>query len=156
MSAAERTLRIAVCDPREAPARRLIRDRTQELALLYDEDGSGNFKPEDAAVPGSGFVVGWLGEEAIACGAFRPLEPCVAEIKRMFVAPAHRGRSYSRRLLAELERLACLAGYSAVRLETGVLQPAAIGLYEKSGYRRIPCYGIYADCEWSVCFEKTL
>ncbi|HEV7282866.1 MAG TPA: GNAT family N-acetyltransferase [Pirellulaceae bacterium] len=157
MSAAERSLHLALCDPTAPAAQRLIRELTQELALLYDdEDGSGNFKPEDVAVPGSGFVVGWLGDGAIACGAFRPLEPGVAEIKRMFVSPAHRGRGYSRRLLSELERLARLAGYSAARLETGVLQPAAISLYENSGYRRIPCYGIYAGCEWSVCFEKRL
>jgi GNAT superfamily N-acetyltransferase len=157
MSAAERGLRLSLCEPTTPEAQRQIHDLTQELALLYeDEDGSGNFKPEDATVPGSGFVVGWIGDEAIACGAFRPLEPGVAEIKRMFVAPAHRGRGHSRRLLTELERLARLAGYTSARLETGVLQPAAISLYDSSGYRRIPCYGIYADCRRSVCFEKTL
>lgn len=157
MSAENLVLRLSLCDPTAPDAQRLIRELTEELAALYDfEDGSGNFKPEDVTVPGSGFVVGWLGDEAIACGAFRPLEPGVAELKRMYVAPAHRGRGCSRRLLTELERLAGVAGYDAVRLETGVLQPAAISLYDNSGYRRIPCYGIYADCEWSVCFEKTL
>ena len=155
MSAEKPVLRLSLCDPTSPEAQRLIRELTEELAALYDfEDGSGNFKPEDVTVPGSGFVVGWLGEEAVACGAFRPLEPGIAEIKRMFVASAHRGRGHSRRLLTELENLARLAGYQAVRLETGVLQPAAISLYDSSDYRRIPCYGIYAECEWSLCFEK--
>lgn len=157
MSAEKPVLRLSLCDSAAPEAQRLIRELTEELAALYDfEDGSGNFRPEDVTVPGSGFVVGRLGEVAIACGAFRPLEPGVAEIKRMFVAPGHRGRGHSRRLLAELERLAAQADYTAVRLETGVLQPAAIRLYESSGYRRIPCYGIYADCEWSICFEKRI
>jgi GNAT superfamily N-acetyltransferase len=92
----------------------------------------------------------------VACGAFRPLEGEVCEIKRMFVAPDCRGRGYSRLVLAELERLAVGWGYTTARLETGDRQPEAIGLYEGAGYRRIPPYGIYVGSERSVCFEKQL
>ena len=42
----------------------------------------------------------------MACGAFRPLERDVCEIKRIFVALDCRGRGYSKSILAELERLA--------------------------------------------------
>lgn len=157
MSVGQSSFQLALADPTSDEAQRLIAELTRELAALYpEEDGSGNFKPDDVTVPGSGFVIGRIGEEAVACGAFRPMEPGIVEFKRMYVAPAHRGRGYSKRMLEELERLAREAGYRQVRLETGVRQPAAIRLYDGAGYRRIPCYGIYAGCERSVCFEKDL
>jgi ribosomal protein S18 acetylase RimI-like enzyme len=74
----------------------------------------------------------------------------------MFVAPDCRGRGYGRAILAELERLAAALGYTAARLETGSRQPEAIGLYERSGYRRIANFGMYVGSERSVCFEKRL
>jgi GNAT superfamily N-acetyltransferase len=91
---------------------------------------------------------------AVACGAFRPLERRVAEIKRMFVVPDCRGRGYSKGVLMELERLARKDGYTTVRLETANRQPEAIGLYERSGYQRIPNFGVYRNSTRSVCFEK--
>lgn len=109
--------------------------------------------------PRAGFVVAWLNDKAVGCGAWRPLasaERSVAEIKRMFVQPAFRGRGISRAILNELEALARVDGYATVRLETGLRQPAALRLYETSGYHRIEPYGRYRDDPLSVCFEKTL
>ena len=151
-------LELAVVDPRLPEAAELIRVLSEELAQRYDyvDDGSGDFKPEDALVPRSAFVLGWVAGRAVACGAFRPLEGDVAEIKRMFVLPECRGLGYSKAVLTELERLALEQGYTTARLETGVRQPEAIGLYEWAGYTRIPNFGIYVDSEESVCFEKYL
>jgi putative acetyltransferase len=115
--------------------------------------------PKEISGPRAGFVVAWLNDEAVGCGAWRPLastEPAVAEIKRMFVEPAVRGRGISRAILKKLETLARADGYSVVRLETGLRQPLALRLYETSGYRRIEPYGRYRDDPLSVCFEKTL
>jgi GNAT superfamily N-acetyltransferase len=92
----------------------------------------------------------------VACGAFRPLEPHVAEIKRMFVVPDCRGNGYSKAMLRELERLARENGYSAVRLETGDRQPEAIRLYETTGYRRIGSFGSYEGSARSLYFEKQI
>jgi putative acetyltransferase len=151
-------LEISRADPRERDAAALLRAMTAEVTATYDHriDGHGNFKPEDVLVPGSGFVVGRVGEEAVACGGYRPLEPGVAEIKRMFVDRAHRGRGYSKAILATLERMAGESGYATARLETRHLQTAAIALYEGMGYRRIPNYGIYDGREGCLCFEKAL
>ncbi|MBA2683890.1 MAG: GNAT family N-acetyltransferase, partial [Gemmatimonadaceae bacterium] len=77
---------------------------SKEITALYDHkiDGAGNFKPEDVLVPGSGFFIGRVDSRAVACGAFRPLSPGIAEIKRMFVEPEYRGRGYSRAMLVML------------------------------------------------------
>jgi len=154
----EPLIEITPVDPRSPEAVELIRALSEELARRYDyvTDGAGNFKPEDALVARSAFVIGRTGGRAVACGAFRPLEDKVAEIKRMFVVPEHRGCGYSKAILTELERLARENGYTTARLETGNRQPEAIRLYEQSGYSRIPNFGIYVGSEWSVCFEKQI
>ena len=154
----EPAFEIQAVDPRSPEAAALIRALSEELARRYDytEDGYGNFKPEDVLGARAGFVVGRRGGKAVACGAFRPMQPGVAEIKRMFVLPEHRGRGYSKAILAELERRAWETGYTTVRLETGERQPEAIRLYQRAGYRRIPNFGIYGDVESSLCFEKRI
>ena len=55
-----------------------------------------------------------------------------------------------------LESAAREHGYLTLRLETGTRQPEAIGLYRSAGYGEIPCFGEYADDQFSVCFEKRL
>lgn len=153
------TLEISRIDPRQPEAAALLSAMTAEITAIYDHtiDGHGHFKPEDVLVPGSGFHVGLVDKRAVACGAFRPLAPGIAEIKRMFVMPEHRGRGFSTAMLLRLENEASESGYTAVRLETRPLQHAAIALYEKLGYRRIPGYGIYAGQDAAcLCYEKAL
>ena len=74
----------------------------------------------------------------------------------MFVEPGARGLGISRVILKKLEETALSFGYDTLKLETGTKQPEAIRLYETSGFYRIPCYGIYTDNPWSVCYEKKL
>jgi putative acetyltransferase len=102
------------------------------------------------------FVVARIGGEAVGCGAVRALGPGVGEVKRMFVLRERRGRGIARRVLAALEVEALALGFSVLRLETGSRQPEALGLYESSGYARIPAFGEYATDPWSVCMEKRL
>lgn len=149
---------ISLADPREPEAAALIGAMTAEVRAIYDHkiDGHGNFKPEDVLVPGSGFLLGRVGGQTVACGAYRPLAPGVAEIKRMFVVPEYRGCGYSKAMLTTLERLAIESGYHTARLETRSKQAAAIALYEGLGYVRIPNYGIYEGRDECLCYEKPL
>jgi putative acetyltransferase len=101
-------------------------------------------------------VVAYDGEEAIGCGAFKPYEPGVAEIKRMFVVPERRGRGVAGQILEELEIWAGEMDFSECILETGWKQPEAVRLYQKSGYEIMPNYGQYAGVENSVCMHKQL
>ncbi|KQS63967.1 GNAT family N-acetyltransferase [Modestobacter sp. Leaf380] len=128
-----------------------------ELRDRYDGRGESGTPPtaEDVA------VVLLLTEEdgtPVGCGALRPLEPGVAELKRMYVAPPARGRGLSRLVLTGLEDVARERGWGTLRLETGPLQHEAIALYERSGYRPIEAFGHYRDepDEWSRYYEKEL
>jgi putative acetyltransferase len=157
MMTANNALVIETVDVRIPEAALLIEHLSAELSDRYQEDdGTGHFRIEDVLQPRSGFLLArWQGQ-AVGCGAFRPLMGDIAEIKRMYVEPAFRGRGIARRLLAALEAGARQAGFARVWLETGTAQPEALGLYETSGYRVIDNYGHFRHDPRSVCFEKTL
>ena len=58
----------------------------------------------------------------------------------MYVVPERRNRGIARALLGGAESRARDLGYTKVRLDTGALQPTALALYERAGYRRIDPY----------------
>jgi len=93
---------------------------------------------------------------AVACGGITRFDDERAELKRMYVVPEQRGRGLGRRVLVDLEAEARRLGYRSLVLETGDRQPEALGLYESSGYERIPCYPPYDSRALSRCFEKRL
>ncbi len=101
-------------------------------------------------------VVAYENEKAVGCGAFKEFSAGAAEIKRMFVRPENRGRGIAGKILTELENWAKELNFSECILETGVKQPEAIRLYQKSGYEKIPSYGQYLNVENSVCMKKSI
>ena len=79
-----------------------------------------------------------------------------AEIKRMYVSEDHRKMGIARLLLQQLEYLAAARSRSIVRLETGIHQTAAIGLYKRAGFTAIPPFGAYFEDPLSVFMEKAI
>jgi putative acetyltransferase len=154
-------------EPFDSPvAQRLIAELNAELERAYPpEQRFHSLAPEEVAEGAGAFVVAWLEEAPAGCGAVRLISPqdgplagggAVAELKRMYVRPPLRGRGLARPILSTLEDRAATLGARTIVLETGIYQPAAIGLYESAGYARIPCFGAYAASPTSVCYEKRL
>lgn len=110
------------------------------------------FVPRDDAA----YLVAVVEGRAVACGAWQAMGHEAAELKRLYVRPAFRGRGIARQLIVAIEEEALAAGRTVIRLETGDYLPAAIALYQSSGYREIPAYGPYVGNPFSVCFEKHL
>jgi GNAT superfamily N-acetyltransferase len=133
----------------------LVEELNQELWRRYPEE-QGNFAPHNHLTDQARVVVLFHQNEPAACGAFRPFDATTAEIKRMFVRESQRGKGFSRQVLQALEQWAAADGFTRARLETGIRQPEAIGLYRSAGYWDIPPYGPYANQELSVCLEKVL
>lgn len=79
-----------------------------------------------------------------------------AEIKRVYLAPAWRGRGLASLLLQHLETRAARGGFTRLRLETGARQIQALALYQRQGYSRTPNYPPYLDNLDSICFAKNL
>lgn len=119
----------------------------------WDVDGEAVRRPRGA------FVVAHLDGEAVGCGALRPLpggDPSIAEVKRMYAAPAARGRGVGRALLRHLVAVARELGYAQVVLETGTRQPEAMALYAAEGWAPLAPYGQYCGEHLSRCFVLDL
>lgn len=78
------------------------------------------------------------------------------EVKRMYVDPARRGGGTGRQLLEQLVMFARMSGLQVLRLETGIHQPEAIGLYERAGFTRCAPFGEYQPDPLSLFMEKPL
>ncbi|GAA4455490.1 GNAT family N-acetyltransferase [Phytohabitans houttuyneae] len=138
--------RVGYLDP---DAQVMVEAALDDLRVRYD-DGEGDgtpVDPSDFEPPRGAFFVAYLDGEPVASGAWRThgADGAAAEIKRMYTAPAARGRGIARAVLAEVERSARDSGLQRAVLETGGRQPEAIRLYQTSGYRRIANFGFYRD-----------
>jgi GNAT superfamily N-acetyltransferase len=123
-------------------AQRLVDAMVEEVGAMYEPGlplGS-TAQPEELSPPGGGFVVLSDGDGAVAGGGVKRLDDRTCEIKRMYVAPAARGRGLGRALLEQLEALARDMGYAVARLDTGAKQPGAQRMYERAGYAAIANY----------------
>ncbi|SEP12994.1 GNAT family N-acetyltransferase [Trujillonella endophytica] len=142
----------------EPEVQALVAAQQEELRARYEGDTEPGTPPSAADV-----AVLLVARDAdgtpVGCGALRRLEPGAAEVKRMYVVPGARGRGISRAVLTALEAAARERGWTTLRLETGPLQPEAIGLYESAGYRPIGPFGVYVDepdAGCSLYFERVL
>lgn len=83
---------VAVEDPDTPDVAILLNELSDTLKTIKGSSGTASFDPNDVRVENARFVVARDGDgNAMGCGAFRPLETGVAEIKRMY---SHRsGRS---------------------------------------------------------------
>jgi putative acetyltransferase len=95
------------------------------------------------------------GHECVACVAARFYrEQAYAEIKRLYVAEAHRGGGLAKQLMAAIEGDIVAQGIECARLEMGIYQPEADALYRSLGYRDIPPFGDYLLDPLSQFLEK--
>jgi GNAT superfamily N-acetyltransferase len=148
-------------DPDDPDVDRFVAALLAELAVRYDEEDPDTIAPTD---PGARWVLLVDDDGArIGCGAVQRLAKSVpgapadhGEIKRVYVVPEARGRGLSRLLMDGLLELARDAGYTWMQLETGDVQPEAIGLYETSGWTRVPNYGQYVEDPRSICFGRSI
>jgi GNAT superfamily N-acetyltransferase len=140
----------------EPVVRALLTEVLEELSRRYG--GNGDDTPVAAAEfapPHGAFFVADDGDRLVACAGWRR-HGDDAELKRMYTAPAARGRGLGRRMLATIEESARAAGCHRLILETGDRQPEAIALYEAAGYVRIPDFGYYKDYPDVLSFAKAL
>jgi GNAT superfamily N-acetyltransferase len=141
----------------DVDVQRLAADQQAEVRARYDGKGEPGTPPSASDIS---IVLVARDDDgtALGCGALRVLGDGVAELKRMYVAPAARGHGVAKVVLAGLEDAARKRGWTTLRLETGPAQPEAVALYTRAGYRPIGAFGHYvrADQDWSLYFERSL
>lgn len=135
----------------EAPAALAVIDACfRELWGLSVEDVRAKYDPlEDLDEPaafypkhGGAFLILADGGRIIGTGAIARLAPELAELRRLWLLQAYRGKGLGRRLVESLLVFARCNDYRCVRLEVAApeLQQPAVGLYRRLGFRVIPPY----------------
>jgi GNAT superfamily N-acetyltransferase len=146
---------IESCSPADPDALALLDRLSAALAAITGSSGRSSFDPSDVMGARALFVIARDGRNApLGCGAYRPLSPSIAEVKRMYAAPGTIGLGAA--ILAFLEVRAAADGYEALWLETRLVNDRAVRFYERRGYARIPNFGKYIGRPEAVCFGKRL
>jgi putative acetyltransferase len=147
---------IALADPAEPSVRALIEALDAYMIPLYPAESNHLLDIETLRRPEMRFFAARVGAETLGCGGCW-LHDDYAEIKRVYVNPQARGLGLAKKLMDRIEDEARAAGMTIARLETGIHQPEAIGLYRKLGYALRAAFGDYpADDPNSVFMEKRL
>ena len=133
----------------------LMNELSKILESITGDNGKSSFNPNDVCTLKAVFVIAYnQNEEAIGCGAIRPINGKVAEVKRMYAKTKENG--IGTKILCYLEKRAQEMGYSAICLETRLINERAVSFYESRGYKRIVNYGKYANRPEAVCFQKNI
>jgi len=143
-----------------ADARALIAELDGVLGAVYEPEQQHGLSVEQVFEQNVQFFVARVDGAAAGCGAIALFDD-YAEVKRMYTREAARGRGVGKAILVRLEAEARDAGRAVLRLETGIHQAPAIGLYEGSGFRRCGAFGHYAALAphriaASIFYEKLL
>jgi putative acetyltransferase len=123
--------------------RMLVDELEVVLAAEYPPEQRHGLALEAIFQPHIKFFIARLDGVAVGCGGVALFDD-FAELKRMYVREAVRGRGVAPALLAQLEDIARAAGLPQLHLETGTNQLAALRFYEREGFRRCAVFGDYA------------
>jgi len=126
-----------------AGARVLIGELDAELAGPYSADQRHGLSVERIFQPKVMFFVARLDGVEVGCGGVA-FDDGLAELKRMYVRPAARGRGVAAAIVARLEAEAQARGIDRIALATGDAQWAAIRFYERAGFTKCGAFGAYA------------
>ncbi len=110
--------------------------------------------PRELAGPHGVLLLARVDGEPAGLGGVRFLDTEAAEVKTMFVSPAHRGQGLARAILAELERIAREHGCRRAQLDTSDYLTGAVALYRAAGYREVPAYN--DNPKANLWFERQL
>ena len=106
-------------------------------------------------VPHGSLIIAYSDKNPVGCVAIRNNEKDIAELKRMFILPEHRGKKTGRKLLEIALDKAKQLGYKKVRLDTLSSMTRARQLYHSFGFYEIApyCFNPIVD---AVFMEKDL
>lgn len=148
------SVRITSERPDTPAAQALIAGLEAEMGPLYPRENRFGYSVEKLIAEGVAFFLIRVDEAPAGCGGLQLYGAEYGEIKRMYVHPQFRGLGLARLMLEHLADYARSRGVSVLRLETGIYQTDAIGLYERMGFRRVPPFGAYKESAFNIFYEK--
>ena len=149
---------IEVISPDRDDVKRLINEADALMLAMYPPESNHLDDIQELSGSNVCFAGAFVQQALAGIGAVKIQnnDGAYGEIKRVYVDPSYRGQNIAVSLMRFLEQHLIDSGISLARLETGDKQIAAIGLYEKLGYRIRGPYGDYAQDPLSVFMEKRL
>jgi len=135
---------------------KLLQKLDDYLYTLYPTEEVFTIDLETLSIRDVQFVIAYLDEQAVGCGAIKEINKDEIELKRFFVRDDYRNQGIAGEILKNLEKKAKNQNYYLMKLETGDQQVEAINFYRKNGYVEIDRFGEYVDCPSSICMEKRL
>ena len=142
--------------PDTADACMLIDELESHLAPYYPAASRHGYSVEKLIQQGVAFFVARVDGVPAGCGGVQFFGTEYGEIKRMFVRPQFRGLGLAKLMLEHLTAITREHHIYLLRLETGILQKEAIGLYERMGFQSIPPFGEYVEDPLARFFEKKI
>jgi GNAT superfamily N-acetyltransferase len=142
--------------PDSADAIMLITELEELLAPQYPSESRHGLSVEQLIAQDVAFFVLRADGTPAACGGIKLFGAEYGELKRMYVRPQFRGSGFAKLIVDYLADYAQAQGVVVLRLETGIHQRAAIGLYERMGFQPIPPIGAYREDPLSRFYEKRL
>ena len=142
--------------PDSADATALIAELDAHLNPLYPAESRHGYSVARLIAQSVAFFVLRANDTPAGCGGIQLFGTEYGELKRMYVRPGFRGLGYGKLLLDHLSDYARAQGVGVLRLETGIHQLAAIKLYERARFQRIPPFGGYREDPLSLCYEKRI
>lgn len=146
-------IKILKIDPSQAAD--LIRELDAYQAALYPAESNHLDSIETLRSPNVQMFAAFIEDRVCAIGAVKVFDT-YGEIKRVYVPERYRGQGLAKKIMAVLENALKDASVNFARLETGIHQPEAIGLYMALGYKKCGPFGDYAPDPLSVFMEKEL
>jgi GNAT superfamily N-acetyltransferase len=142
--------------PDSPAASQLIAELEDHLSQFYPVESRHGFSVDKLLREGVAFFIIRQDEVPAGCCGLLLAGADYAELKRMYVRPAHRRQGLGQLLLEHVEAYARRHAIPRLRLETGIHQREAIALYERLGFGRIAPFANYTDDPLSRCYEKPL
>ena len=149
-------MEIEYLDPDAVEVQALIAASDAYYQDLYPPESNHLEDGEDLKRSNVVFIGCRIDGELVASGAAKIMrdDGDYAEIKRVFVLDRCRGNGLSNKIMNQLESELQNRGVFLFRLETGIKQLEALGLYRKLGYLERGPFGSYATDPHSVFMEK--
>lgn len=142
--------------PDTADAMLLIAELEEYLTPMYPAESRHGFSVEKLMREGVAFFVVRHAGTPAGCGGIKLFGTEYGELKRMYVRNPFRGLGLAKLMLNHLADYALSQGVTVLRLETGIYQIEAIGLYERWGFVQIPPFGGYREDPLSLFYEKRI
>ncbi|MEM8863047.1 MAG: GNAT family N-acetyltransferase [Chloroflexota bacterium] len=145
--------------PDTQDAIRLIQELEDVLNPLYDSENRFGYSVQKLIDQGVHFYIVRADGIAAGCGGIQIFpndDPPYAELKRMYTSPNYRGMGLAKRILDQLKQTASDHKVKILRLETGIYQDEAIGLYEKWGFKKRGPFGEYSGVDVNLYYEKAI